>query len=476
MKVCKIRHLTILVFLILNVFLFLHCGKEQQQEAISQDSPLVIAFINVNIVPMDSERTLERQTVIVRNKLIDKIGPATKVKIPKSAVMIDASDKYLMPGLADMHVHAWRENDLLLFIANGVTTIRNMWGSPLHLKWKRLISKGELLGPTVITAGPLLDGPNPIWEQSTVIGTPERAEKEVAAQKKAGYDFIKVYNNLSKEAFDAIMSAAKNHDIPVAGHVPHAVALEHVLASRMNAIEHLTGYPEMIEADDSPVKGKAHIPSMIRRLNYVDEAKIPSAVSATVEARIWNCPTLVVFQGFVSPDEAKDLFKRPEMKYVDPMTRASWDSSKDFRFKDITEEDYKTMKKGNAIYIKLTGELHKAGARILLGTDTPNPFVVPGFSIHNELQNLVNAGLTPYEAIKAGTYDAAEFLEELDTFGIIAPGRRADMILIEENPLADVAHVGKRVGVMIQGKWFPEKELQKMLEDLVVSYSAPKKR
>jgi adenine deaminase len=133
-------------------------------------------------------------------------------------------------------------------------------------------------------------------------------------------------------------------------------------------------------------------------------------------------------------------------------------------------------KEGNALYIKLTGELHKAGARILLGTDTPNPFVVPGFSIHNELQNLVNAGLTPYEAIKAGTHDAAEFLEELDTFGIIAPGRRADMILIEENPLADVAHVGNRVGVMLQGKWFPEKELQKMLEDLVVSYSAAKKR
>ncbi len=440
-----------------------------------KDLPSTIAFVNVNVIPMDRERILEGHSVVVKNGLIETVGPASSVQIPEDALKIDGTGKYLMPGLADMHVHNWSENEFILFLANGVTTIRNMWGAPQHLQWRAKIAKGELLGPTIYTAGPLLDGAPPIWEGSTVVEKPEEAEGIVAEQKEAGYDFIKIYNRLSVEVFDAIVAAAKINNIPVAGHVPDDVGLEHFLNSHVYANEHLTGYREMLESDDSPFRDKNDLSSRIKRWNYIDESKIPEVVDATVKAGLWNCPTIVVHQGFVSSDEAKELFERPDMKYVDPMTKASWDPSQDFRSKDLTLNDFDLIKKGTTLMVKLTGALHKAGAKLVLGTDTPNPFVIPGFSIQRELKNLVDAGLSPYEAIKAGTSSAAEFFG-VDTFGTIAEGKRADLILVKENPLQDVANVAKREGVMVRGRWLPEQELQKKLEDLAVSYASPKKR
>lgn len=457
-----------ILFLILNVW-----GNKSE---ITLRDESVVAFVNANVVPMINERIYEKHTVIVKNGLIEIIAPTAEVHVPDSALRIDCSGKYLMPGIADMHVHAWSENDLKLFIANGVTMIRNMWGSPQHLKWKEMIAKGELFSPSIYTAGPLMDGPPPIWEGSELIETPEQAVKSVEEQVELGYDFIKVYNRLSKESYDAIMATAKKHGIPVAGHVPDKVGIEYVFGSGQKANEHLTGYIELLEADDSPVKDSEDFADKIRKWNYVDEEKIPGAVEATLKSGIWNCVTLVVYQKFVSAEDAKELRKRPEMKYVDPMTLGMWDPTKDFRSKKLTAEDFKTLREADALRMKLTGALHKAGAPILLGTDTPNPFVVPGFSIHEELQNLVSAGFTPYEAFKAGTVDGAEFLGQSDLWGTIEPGKRADLVLLEANPLDDVAHFNRRSGVMVRGKWLTEQELKNMLEDLAASFKAPKNR
>jgi imidazolonepropionase-like amidohydrolase len=440
-----------------------------------KDLPSKIAFVNVNVIPMENEQLLEGRTVVVNNGLIETVGPASSVQIPVDATKIDGTGKYLMPGLADMHVHNWSESEFVLFLANGVTTIRNMWGAPQHLQWRSKIEKGELLGPTIYTAGPLLDGDPPIWEGSTVVTTPEEAERAVTEQKEAGYDFIKIYNHLSLEVFDAIMAAAKKHEIPVAGHVPDAVGLDHFLNMGVLCNEHLTGYREMLETEDSPVRGKNDLPSRIKRWNHIDDSKIPEVVDATVSAGLWNCSTIVVYQTYVSPAEANELYNLPEMKYVDPLTKASWDPSQDFRSKDLTADDFVLIKKGTALMVKLTGALHNAGAKLVLGTDTPNPFVIPGFSIHRELTNLVDAGLSPYEAIRAGTSSAAEFFG-VDTFGTIAEGKRADLLLLKENPLQDVANITKREGVMVRGRWLPEQELQKQLENLAASYVSQKKR
>jgi len=245
-------HISPVWILVLFVMIFLIPNSWGEERRMVLNEETTAAFVNANVIPMNNERILKNHTVIVKNGLIEQVGPVNEVNIPDHAVRINGEGKYLMPGIADMHVHAWSENDLKLFIANGVTMIRNMWGSPKHLKWKEMIAKGELFSPSIYTAGPLIDGPPPIWEGSELILTPEQAVKSVEEQVKLGYDFIKISNRLSKESYDAIMGTARKHGIPVAGHVPDKVGIAYVLKSGLRVNEHLTGYIELIEADVNP--------------------------------------------------------------------------------------------------------------------------------------------------------------------------------------------------------------------------------
>jgi imidazolonepropionase-like amidohydrolase len=435
-----------------------------------------VAFVDVNVAPMNQIEILEKRTVMVSNGRIVDIGETAGIRIPDDALRIDGKSRYLLPGLTDMHVHQWGQGDLLLFLANGVTTIRNMWGTSRQLVWRNKIAKGQLLGPTIYTAGPLLDGKPPIWNGSKVIETTEEAEQEVARENKAGYDFIKVYNGLSLEVYDAIIAAANKYRMQVTGHVPYAVGLEHALKAGQNSIEHLTGYFAAIEADDSPFKGKHDPQSRYGAPDYVDEAKISQVVMDTSRAGTWNCVTLIVNQKFIPSQENPQILRRPEMKYASPLDLASWDPSKDFRLKTMTASDFEKVRKGDKLRLRLTKALHDAGAHVLLGTDTPNPFVVQGFSIHEELRNLVQAGLTPFEAIKAGTCDAAQFLNATQEFGTIEVGKRADLILVNGNPLEDVSNLSHPIGVMVRGQWFTEMQLQNMLAELVTTYPMTEKK
>ncbi|MFQ5472991.1 MAG: amidohydrolase family protein, partial [Dehalococcoidia bacterium] len=242
----------------------------------------------------------------------------------------------------------------------------------------------------------------------------------------------------------------------------------------MASIEHLTGYITALQADDAPPIKKSRYSFGVAS-RHVDDTKIPKVAEATREAGTWNCVTLVVMDKLVMPiEERRKLLQSPEMRYVSPATLGMWDPSKSKRLAKLTDEDFAALRDGTAMLRKITRALHEGGARILLGTDCPNPLVVPGFAIHEELRNLVGAGLSPYEAIRAGTANAAEFLQETGEFGIVRTGARADLILLEANPLDDVANVQKRVGVMVRGKWLPEEELHRMLEETAASF-APKK-
>ena len=434
------------------------------------------AFVGVNVVPMNQNGVLRNQTVTVSDGRIVSIDKTDGSRIPNDARRIDGKDRYLLPGLADMHVHQWNEGDLLLFLANGVTTIRNMWGTSRQLVWRDMITQGHLLGPTIYTAGPLLDGKPPIWNSSKVIETANEAEEEVAREKNAGYDFIKVYNGLSAEVYDAIIATAKKYGMPIAGHIPDKVVLDHAQKAGQSSIEHLTGYFAAIEADDSPFKGKLDRQSRYAAVDYIDEDKISQVVTDTIRAGTWNCVTLVVYQNFIPLEQARQVLQRPEMKYASPLDLSSWDPSKDFRLKTMAASDFERVRRGDKLRQKLTRALHNAGAHILLGTDTPNPFVVQGFSIHTELQNFVQAGLTPYEAIRAGTADAAQFLNATHEFGTIEVGKRADLILVEGNPLEDVTSLSSRIGVMVRGQWFSQIQLQNMLDDLATTYPMTEKK
>lgn len=384
----------------------------------SNEDSSTIVFKNVNVIPMDSEIILEGYNVIIEDGRIVDLGKSGEVKIPKDVRIIQGKDKFLTPGLVDMHVHYWYEDDLTLYLANGVTTIRDMFGNPNNLNIKEQIQEGSLLGPRFYTASPIMDGSPPIWPGSAVPATPEEARKFVIEFKEMGYDFIKVYERLSANVYNSIIKTAKEQDILVVGHVPELVGIEKVIKSGQKTIEHLD--------------------------NYYDGEGL---YDLTVENNVWNCPTIVVYDRRVYPVEILD-----GVNYMSPQTIQSYQRSLNPYSPSIG-----TLK-------RITRKLHEKGAKILLGTDANNPFVIPGFSIHDELCNLVDAGLTPYEAIKAGTYNAAECLEVLDEAGSIEIGKNADLVLLSANPLDDITNMKAIDGVMIKGNWISKFEIEEMLE------------
>ena len=425
------------------------------------DEPLqTIVFVNVHVVPMDRERILKNRIVVIQKDRITEIGEANKTRIPDGAQTIEGRGLYLMPGLADMHFHLHNKADMALLLANGVTTIRNMRGTPLHLSWREQIRLGKMLGPTIYTCGPILDGNPPTGENMTVLETPEEIRQSIARQKESGYDCIKVYNKLSKEAYSEIIRTAKNLGIPVAGHVPTAVGLAGALQGAQSSIEHLTGYMSELKSGSSKIT----------------EERIRTLARATRSAGVWNCPTLVVQQKLAEADEYKRLLRAPEMKYVAPLRLALWNPTRVTQLQSMTSSEFEAAERGIEVLKRLTKALQREGAGLLMGTDAPSRFVVPGFAVHEELQNFVESGLSPYQALRTATRNPAEYLNALPEFGTVEVGKRADLILLRANPLEDITTLRSPAGVMVAGHWLPQTELSRMLDEIVESYRVPADR
>ncbi len=420
-----------------------------------------IAFVDVNVVPMDSERVIERQTVIVRDDKIVEIGPTSEVEVPSGVLVIDGRGKYLMPGLADMHVHPQPagKSTLLTYVANGVTTIRHMYGDARSLEWREQIARGELLGPTMyVSASPF------------TTETPEEVVQLVDERVAAGYDFVKVYSGMSKAAYDSVFAAANRHGIRVVGHVSRSVGLQGAFSAGQVSIEHLYfGYIFELVPPDAPIQPN-NVLSQALAWNYADVSEFSRVAAATRDAGVWVCPTVLRTQHQLLPTEQYLRFlTRPEWRYMPPQDANGalisgplaargryWETS--------SEDDFRSAQEGVEVQKIFVKALHEAGVGLLLGTDV----WTGGFAVHEELRNFVDAGLSPYEAIRTGTRNAAEFLNATDTFGTVAVGLRADLILVEANPLDNVAHVARRVGVMVRGRWLPEEELQQRLDSLAV--------
>lgn len=435
-----------------------------QKSAETITSLKATAFVNVSVVPMDTERVLENQTVIVRAGRIAEIGAAKKVKITADVVQIDGRGKFLMPGLADMHAHlqagAGTLDDaagqqLQLFLMNGVTTVRNMIGKPEHLILRDRINKGELVAPTIYTAGaPII---------INRIASPEAAAKDVIEQKNAGYDLIKVHEGLTPEIYQAIVETANKVGIPFAGHVTATVGLQRALSAKQTSIEHLDGYIQYIIADNSPVKPNGSQVQLGEVLNYVDEKKIPAVLKQTKDGGVWNCPTLALFQIIVSPETTEDLLKLPELKYVPPKVRDAFAKQKQPTADIPVEEGVKYT----ALRFRLVRELEKAGAKLLVGSDPGQMFLVAGFGTHKELQSFVEAGLSPFQALEAATKNPAEYLSRFmkipNDFGVVKIGSKADLLLLDANPLQSISNTEKIAGVMSRGRWISKEEINKTL-------------
>jgi len=432
------------------------------------------AFVGVSVIPMDRERVLADQTVLIGGGRIVAVGPADRLTVPAGAETIDGRGKFLIPGLADMHVHLLEgAADLPLFVAYGVTTIRQMAGAPEILALRAQVNDGRLLGPTIFTVGPLIDGDPPVWKAgTTVVTTPEQARRAVDEQQRAGYDQVKVYDNLGRAEYDAVVDEAAKVHIAVVGHVPERVGLARALAAHQASIEHLMGAFQLLQRPDSPfrdaepaltgmtIANAAHLPERSMELaKWVDETRIPELARATAAAGVWSVPTLVTLQNARGPDELEAAWKLPPMRYASRAMRDWWNAPG-----HAAPTDPATRQRALALRAQIVRALRDAGARLLVGTDTPHPFVLPGWSVHDEMRYFVEAGLTPYQALWAATRGPAELLATQG--GTIAAGARADLVLLDGNPLADIAAAARIRGVVVRGRWLSRARLDEELEKL----------
>ncbi len=418
-----------------------------------------VAFENVTVLPMDQEGALEAYTVVVSEGRIAAMGPASDLSVPRGADVIDGQGKFLLPGFTEMHGHlpggdaAPEEVDriLYLFLSNGVTTVRGMIGQPFHLELRQQIADGVRMGPTIFAAGPPF--------RASEDQTPETARQQVRDQKEAGYDLLKILEGLSVEAYDAIAEEAGEAGIPFGGHVPNAVGLLHALAAGQGSVDHLDNYLEALESDDSPIRN-ADAATRSRELAlHLDEAKIPALVDATKLANASAVPTMALWETFNADLPLEHYMAIDGLEYLPKAMVDRWSESQKERRERLNPE-------AGARVIEIRKTLLKAlqegGARIVFGTDAPQIFSVPGFSIHREMRVMAAAGLTPFEILESATKNATEHFGS-DEFGIVEVGRRGDLILLDANPLDDVANVAHRAGVMVRGHWMPEAEIQAKL-------------
>jgi imidazolonepropionase-like amidohydrolase len=430
----------------------------------------VLAIENVTVLPMDRERELPGQTVIVRDGRIAAIGPAESTRAPEGAVRVDGRGKVLLPGLVDMHVHiAPGKGDpadpagrtLALLVANGITTARSMIGHPDHLALREQVASGELTGPRLVLAGP------PLTAASAP--SPDSAAALVRAQARAGFDFVKVIGGFGPDVYDAVVKAARETRLPVSGHVTPEVGLDRAIAAGQQ-IEHLDGYVEALVADGSPVTRSESQVAPGPILEHLDERKLPALAARMRERGIWNTPTLTLFALLLSDRTADQLASRPEMRYVPPQALAAWREQRSAMLADASPASERT--RFVEIRRQTARALHDAGAKLLAGSDSPQFFQVAGFALHDELASLADAGLSPYAVIEAATRNPAEYLGRLSEVGTVETGKRADLLLVEGDPLADLSRLRRPAGIVLGGRWLPRAELDRLLDQVAAAAAA----
>ena len=446
----------------------------------SADPPLAIE--RVTVLPMDSERVLSDQTIVVANGRIAALGDAGSVAVPESARRVDGSGLTVLPGLADMHVHVQAEAQLRTNLAHGVTTIRPMWGMPAHLEWQRRLDAGELVGARIYPASEILDGDPPIWPGSTAVTTPEQAREVVRGIAAAGFRYVKVYNRLKKDVFLAIAAAAREHGLAVVGHVPDAVTLEEALTAGMRTVEHFTGYRQALQGEDSPVRklsdeqrkalSRAELSTMMAR--GLDPARLDVVARLSCSHGVWNVPTLLVQERIWASGEEKNgwFASHPQMRYVSEDARAFWNPANDFRLREVPPETMKAIREGLWVDRDLVRALDRNGCGLLAGTDAGNPFVFDGFSLHEELELLVKAGLSPFAALRAATTSPAESLGEDQRFGRVLPGLEADLLVVRGNPFEDITKTREIVAVIARGRYHDRATLDAMLDETAAALAS----
>ncbi|WP_020596949.1 amidohydrolase family protein [Spirosoma panaciterrae] len=422
-----------------------------------------IVFRSVNVIPMDRERVLDNQTVVVKNGRITSMGKEGSVKFGRDALVIDAKGKYLTPGWAEIHAHVPPNDDiqamkdvLTLYLANGITTIRGMLGHPKHLELRGKINSGEILGPHFYTTGPSFNG--------QTVKTAERGAEMVREQKAAGYDFLKLHPGLTKETFPAIAKTAHEVGIGFVGHVSFNVGVWRAIEAEYSSIDHLDGFVEAI-VPRSDTLAEPETGLFGAWIAYrADASQIPKLVKGLRDKHIRVVPTQALAERWLSPLPADAFANSPEFKYMKPQEITNWLNQKN-SYNSNPNFSKEHAEKLIQIRRKLIYECQKGGVELLLGSDAPQVLNVPGFSIHHEMKYLVDAGLTPYETLRTGTVNVASYVNKPD-WGTIKTGNVSDLVLLNGNPLNDITQTRNIEGVMIGTNWLSKDYIQSELKKL----------
>lgn len=428
---------------------------------------------DVNIVDVRTGEIHPDQVVIIERNRITAVGSRKEIRYPRNApTILNGKGSFLIPGLWDMHVHLvfgdWfpraDEISLPLFVANGITSVRDM-GSDLATvqSWRNEIEGGRMLGPRIMTSGPMLDGPKPRFPSSVAISTPEDGRRAVDELKQSGADFIKLQSLIPREAVFAIAEEARSQGIPFEGHVPDSVRAAEVSNAGMHSFEHLIGIFEgSSPLEDEFLKGGK---TEAKLLSSYDPERASELAALLAKNQTWQCPTLVWERGGNLID-VTDFSKDARAKYVPAYWKDhTWTKFTDQVEKEFNTDDLETRKKFIDKELEVVQLLHKAGVPFLAGTDTPpGVYIFPGFSLHEELQRFVAAGFTPLESLQTATLNPARFFQMEDQLGTVEKGKLADLVFLDANPLEDIRNTQKVTAVILNGKYISKADLQKILQ------------
>jgi imidazolonepropionase-like amidohydrolase len=415
--------------------------------------PLVIS--GATVLTMSDRRPLTDHSVLIRDGRIESVGPRGALERSGFEVL-DGSGRFLMPGLADMHVHWWRPEDGLLYLARGVTTVRNMAGAPLHVDLARRVERGELAGPHLVTASPVIDGMGEdgqtVWPSAQLLIHPEKAGPLVRRYASQGYRQVKAYTWLRYDVLQALGRAAAEAGLPLTGHCPEGLTFEEAMAAGMRCFEHLLGIERghLLDGGRTPVRRRPvssarDLRHRIAAASHVDYGAIRRLAARMAALQVWNCPTLVLNASARDPAPA---LADPRLHLESPGVEATWKQAA----AAVSDQVARLHRVRGEMFSRVVAILHDEGAPLLLGTDCPNPFVFQGSSVLDELAHLVAAGLDRWEALRCATSEAARFLGEEGEWGTVARGQRADLLLLSRDPLHDLDALREPEAVFVAGR------------------------
>jgi imidazolonepropionase-like amidohydrolase len=441
--------------------------------------PSALVFVNATVIDGTGRPALPHQTVVIRRNLIVGLGPPNKVKLPANSYVVDASGKFLIPGLWDMHVHLADEDFLTLFLVNGVTGIRAMhWSEPeKEFRWPRETQDGTRLGPRIVASGTSLDGVRHARAfLSMAVRGPADASGAVKGLAASGADFIKVYSHLSPGAYFAIAKECRQRKIPFAGHVPEAVSAAEASDEGQKSMEHLMGIPVACSSKEAELRTKIvaalnQSPNeevwtilwrfYARALDSYDEGRAIKLFARFARNQTWQVPTLVTLKAAASFKKGKSDGD-PQFKYLSPAVKQLWTSYEDLVKTDLLDD----LRAFSRIAPKIVAAMNKAGVPLMAGTDTVFPYCFPGFSLHEELALLVDAGLSPMQALQAATSNPAKYLGKSEILGTVEVGHIADLLLLDADPLKDIRNTRKIAAVVVDGNLLMKSDREKMLDEV----------